>query len=67
MKDAKEDGLKLIHSLWKEPTWFLKIVHLIKEKQKEENAVIMKNVSHSLKYKVLTLLEEDGQKFLKNK
>ena len=46
MKDAKEDGLKLILSSWKELIWFLKIVHHIKEKLKEVNVVIMKNVSH---------------------
>ena len=67
MKDAKEDGLKLILSSWKELIWFLKIVHHIKEKQKEVNVVIMKNVNHLLKYKAHTLLEGDGQKFLRNK
>ena len=67
MKGAREDGLKLILSLWKEPIWFLKNVLLIKAKLKVENALTMKNVSHLLKFKALILLEEDGPKFPKNK
>jgi hypothetical protein len=55
MKAVKVDGHKLIHILWKELIWLLKIAPLIKQKLKVENAVILKNASQQLKFKILIL------------
>jgi len=66
-KVVKVDGLKLILISWKELIWWLKIVLHIKLKQKEGNVVTMKNASQQLRFKILILLVEDGQRSLKNK
>jgi hypothetical protein len=67
MKDAREVGLKLILSSWKELIWYRKTAHLTKEKLKGGDAATLKNVNLLQKLIALILSVVDGLRYQRNK